>query len=157
MYVPAFNDGLPPQTPAHTCNAIIDGKKVVRKRVAGRLHGHLGLQLSELGFLVVLLDRGRLDYPCTLAFLYILPFPHGHLLFPFATVGSRWMESDTGTVPVLSICSSSCSCCMASNSSSSSSSSMGSPIWLLVMALTISSLSAFCSCSWALSIRVSTA
>lgn len=75
-------------------------------------------------------------------------------LSPFAAAGIRWIASDTGTVPDLSICSSSCSCCICSSSSSKSISSIGSPRLVLVIALEISSLSWLCSCNLLLSFPI---
>jgi len=119
----------------------------------GISHGHLRLQLPELCLFVVFLDRRRLvpDWRHIVSTRVLSAFRRvGVLLSPLAAAGSRWMASDTGTVPVLSICSSRASCCICSSSSSRSASSMASPIWLLVMAETISSLSAFCSRSLSL-------
>ena len=125
-----------------------------REKSAEASHGHLGLQLPEFDFLVILFHLDLLAFDYNIRVSKLLKPRHCRsswgfrlLLGPCATDGSL---SATGTVPVLSICSSSCSCCMASSSFSRSSSSMGSPIWLLVMALTISSLRAFCSRSLSL-------
>lgn len=69
------------------------------------------------------------------------PIIKKYSLSPFAAAGIRWIASDTGTVPDLSICLSSCSCCICSNSASKSTSSIGSPRLVPVIALEISSLS----------------
>ena len=63
---------------------------------------------------------------------------------PFPTAGNL-STSPATVVPVLSMRSSIASCSMPSSSSSRSASSMGSPMWALVMAEAISSLSACCS------------
>lgn len=64
---------------------------------------------------------------------------------PLPTVGNLSTSPATGSVPVLSMRSSIASCSRFSNSTSRSASSMGSPMWALVMAEAISSLSACCS------------
>lgn len=71
-------------------------------------------------------------------------------LSPFETAGNLCISSDTGTVPVFSILSSSCSCSNSASSSSNSLSSIVSPIGAFVMALAISSPSACCSRSLSL-------
>lgn len=69
---------------------------------------------------------------------------------PLDTDGSLWISSDTGTVPVLSILSSSCSCSSSASSLSKSISSTGSPIGALIIACAISSPKACCSRSLSL-------
>lgn len=68
-----------------------------------------------------------------------------HLLGLSPAAGSLCIWSETGTEPVLSICSSSCSCCKASSSLSSSSSSSAVSWLRLAIASLISLLKAFCS------------
>jgi hypothetical protein len=69
------------------------------------------------------------------------------LVLPSAcgTLGSRPTLSPTGTLPVFSICSSSCSCCSSASSSSSSSSSTPWAPTPCVIASLISSPIACCS------------
>lgn len=134
-----------------------------RRRREGKfqdlLHGHFGLQLGQLCFLVLFL---RLDLGC-FTFHY---FNKSHyavkaiasllrrdldLRAPFAAVGSLCTSSDTGTTPPFNIRSSICSCSMPSSSASRSCSSTGSPIGAEMMASPISWPSACCSRSSSLS------
>ena len=69
---------------------------------------------------------------------------------PSAAAGILVNESDTGTVPVFNIFSSSFSCSSAARSASSSSSSTGSVMGIEVMALPISWVSSCCSRSCSL-------
>jgi hypothetical protein len=75
---------------------------------------------------------------------------------PFAVAGNRLSRSATGTVPVLSICSSIASCSRSSNSAVNSSSSACSPMGLFVMAVAISSASCCCSRNLSLTVQCQT-